>query len=274
MKNTAILSTAAAVAMLAALAGCNPTGSSTQNYTLPYKVTEVGPGGTYVTEITRKANSTETEKETRTLNNMPFYEKSDYKLESVGYSYIQTNYDGPSATYQKVLVSSSYYNLVSKVEIFDLASPTDTPGTLVESTETKYFDGTSDISEIIQKKNGVEVLRNFNYDYTNFSQSYSSTNPYFTYERSVNGGASEKMCYYGTKTAYDYVEQRNVVTEYEVYRGWVDTNSKGTMIESLSGYSSPSSTSTKHTVKKLNETTGVLESTEVTTDYTTVTVVY
>jgi len=273
MKNTAILSTAAAVAMLAALAGCNPTGSTTQNIPMISKITEKGPNGTYVTEVTYKPNSTETLKEVKTLDGVPVYDKTDFMWESsTTHKYLQTNYNGSEATYQKVLSTIGYYNYVTKVEIFDLASPTDATGTLVESTETKYVDGTTNISEIVQKKNGVEVSRKYDYDYAYFSPSYSTTNPYFTYKQSVNGGAPTVMCYYATKLMYDYSVQRDTVVEYEVYKNWVDTSNKGTLVESQTGYTS-TNTSLTITIKRLNETTGTMESTDVTTDYVTVTVV-
>jgi len=268
MKKSTILSAALIAATLATLAGCDSTGTSEQTETLPYKITKVAPEGTYITTITYTPNSFSQEKETTTLNGQPFSERSAFKAENSGSSYVLTSYSGGATSYEKIVSAYGYfyYNTYyeTKKEVFTLASATDATGTLKESLETSYTDNTANIKEVIHKVGGTEVMRQYDYDYTYFTN--YSANPYYTYMKVENGGEPVKMCYYVTQLSYNGVTGGYSVDEYTIYKGWVDSSDtgKGTVVESCSDY--------ENTMKVLNEETGVLESTDYTVDYATITV--
>lgn len=273
MKRTIIVS-AAFAATLATLAGCNTGGGSyEQTFSCPYEITEKGPDGTYVTKITYKLNSINTDKEVKTLDDVLFSESTNFTaVGSNPASYTQTTYEGGATTRKKMVTTYGlYYNgfyYETKNEAFLLASESDTKGNLVESVETKYAENSTKPNELIHMKDGVVVLRNYDYDYTNASL---SSNPYYTYKQSVNGGEPTNMCFYIIKLSYDRYGNVTGYSEYEIYKGWVDTANRGTLVESRSEYSFPDMTE-KYTMKYLNEETGVLETTNVTREYVDITV--
>lgn len=265
MKRTTILFSAALAAAIATLAGCNPTGSSEQTIPMARKVTEVRGGKTYITEFTYKPNSVDHENEVQTLNGVPVYERT-YTGTYDNNSYVQTNYgEGGEKTYQRSTPVVNGNKLT--VSIYAISSESDTStGTLVESVETTYIDGTRNYSEAIHTRGGTVVSRDFDFDYTNFKTGVQY--PYYTYKRSEEGGEPVTMCFYGNKLNI-YGE----FLEYTIYKNWVDATTKGDVVESKTEYSAEGSTDS-YTMKTINKDTGLLETTKVTTDYINITVRY
>ncbi len=165
----------------------------------------------------------------------PVYEESDFKYGSDGDSFICTRtYADPEkpaerrTTTYRFFYDQSGYNVVMQEKdgtVFTLDENGNPTSDIPSEEWTREFDTYGNLTGYERKENGVVMITQTNFIF-NFAEGYMTFNM-------IEGDAAAVKMYHRLTTG-----------GYELYRGYVDNNNKGTLVEKKTNHNINGSTET------------------------------